>query len=180
LNLNLKNKIIEFSTSFMAYLLVIALFIIAIGLGYRGKYHLPSQTNWYVVFSGLIILLPFLIGFFIIFRKTIINNKKELTELVALKEKGIPKEIDLTQVEIIQNSECIAIGNEIIINKYGEKNLETKLIFCDKKVKYNYFFYTDINSENLKIYFVLNPKTYMYIDKEDKSKLYLNLDFLNA
>jgi len=178
--LNLKNKIIEFGASFMAYLLVIALLVIAIGLGYRGKYHLPSQPNWYVVLSGFIILLPFLIWFFIIFRKMALNNKKELTELVALKEKGIQKEIDLTQVEIIQNSKNIAIGNEIIINKYGEKNLQTKLIFCDKEVKYNYFFCTDINSENLKIYFVLNPKTYMYIDKENKRKLYLDLDFLNV
>jgi c-di-AMP phosphodiesterase-like protein len=159
----------------LAYFFVIAIIGFSVGLGYRGRYVIANEPNWYITVIGFIILLPFLIFYLISNRKLNKQSKKNLLEIKSLKSTGIQIEIDLTELEITQNKTDSIIPNKVIINKYGERNFQTKLSL---KNKINYTFYTDINKENLKIYFALNPKTYLFTDKKKKYKQYLDLEFL--
>lgn len=174
--MSLKEKLSNFGSNILAYVFVIALFITAIGLGYRGKYLIPKEPNWYVAIFGFIIVLPFLFFFYKLHKKFEKKNRNELNEIKLLVKNGIRSEINLTELEISQNNNSLLIGNEIIINKYGNKNIQTKLNF---KNNIDYYFYTDINKDNLKIYFALNPKTYLYTDKNDTQKKYLDFEFLS-
>ncbi len=173
--MSLKKRISNFGINVLVYVFIIALFTTTIGLGYRGKYLIPKEPNWYVAIFGFIILLPFLFFFYKLHQKIEKKNRSELKEIKLLVKNGIRSEINLTELEIIQNNNSLLIGNEIIINKYGKNNFQTKLRL---KNDFIYFFYTDINKENLKIYFALNQKTYLYTDKKDKRKQYLDLEFL--
>jgi len=174
--LNLKERIYDFGINILIYVCVIAFFITVIGLGYRGKHSISEEPNWYVAFFGFIFLLPFLIYFYLLNRKINRKTKNELNGIKSLIKNGIRSELDLTKLEITQNENYLLIGNEIIINKYGQKNFQTELRL---KNNFSYVFYTDINKDNLKIYFNLNPKTSLFTDKYNKTKQYLDLEFLN-
>lgn len=153
----------------------LAFIIFFVGLGYRGKYSIPKDPNWYVTAFGFLFLIPFLVFYYISNRKLNSKSKKELLEIKSLKVNGICENIDLTEFKITQNESVIPPLNKIIINKYGEKTFQTKLSI---KNKINYVFYTDINKENLKIYFALNPNTFLFTDKKNKHKHYIDLEFL--
>ena len=173
--MSLKEKLSNFGANVLVYIVAIAFFTTAIGLGYRGKYVLSKEPNWYVATFGFIILLPFLIYFFILHQKLKKKDKIELEEIKLLVKKGTRSEIDLTELEIVQHNNSLLLGNKIVINKYGHKNEQISLNYKNKPI---YLFYTDINKDNLKIYFALNPKTYLYVDKNDERKKYIDLEFL--
>lgn len=173
--MSLKEKLSNFGANVLVYIALIALFTTGIGLGYRGKYVLSKEPNWYVATFGFMILLPFLIYFFILYKKLNKKDKIELEEIKLLVKKGTRSEIDLTELEIVQHNNSLLLRNKIVINKYGHKNKQISLNYKNKPL---YLFYTDINKDNLKIYFALNPKTYLYVDKNDEQKKYIDLEFL--
>lgn len=172
----IKNVLINCGKNLLLYIGILFYIIFLGGLGYRGKYRLADEANWYVALIGFIGLLPFFVYFYISNKRINSKNKKDLEEQKLLVINGIKTDFDLTILDIIQQENFLKMGNELVINKYGNKN--HKIILKSKKNKFSYGFLTDINKDNLKIYFALNPITSLYTDKNDKYKKYLDLDFL--
>lgn len=175
----MKNLFHKISAYILAYTVVIGLMILAIGLGYRGRYFIPKQSNIIVIIVGVIIIAPFL--FYVIF--LIIKIRKEKTKNTNSIVYHNKRVIELSSIKIIEYNYKNIDYYTSKIGEYEAQNL------CYKRnnfiieiplngIKKKYSFDTDKNLDDIRIHFVLQKQATLFLDKNNNI-LKINLPFLN-
>ncbi len=170
----------KFINNLLAYILVIGIFTIAIGFGFRGKYKAPGELNKIIIITGVVIVLPFIL--YILYFYLIQKKKKIARTTDNIIQNPKKKDINLSEVKILSyNNKKIDyydtfIGqSEIQSSKKQVNNVVIEIPFKNKKIEYS--FNTTKNLQNLKIYFSLEQKTTLFIDNNGNI-IYMDLVFL--
>ncbi|MFD1015697.1 hypothetical protein, partial [Winogradskyella rapida] len=102
--MNVKKILFDFGSFIFVGLTFLGFIIIYAGIGGRGRYNPTSDTNWYFVGTGIILILPFVIYMIktkLMLKKSSDENIERINDLIRTGDKVI---IDLDKLEIQSNS----------------------------------------------------------------------------
>ncbi len=166
----------------------LGLIVFLVGFGTKG-----NSPNIYFIIIGAVILSPFVIYYFYDNYKSkrlIKSNNKQLEDFKNRANKIV---VNLEDVQIKSNSwtEQKVIDNSYYAGfnqmaGYDGKNFETitrNFNYVKFKIPHEYGIieykaHIPMDTTKLKIYFAIKKQTYLYVDKLDEEKMYLDLDFL--
>jgi len=182
--MNVKKILFDFGSFIFAGLTFLGFIIIYAGIGGRGRYNPTSDTNWYFVGTGIILILPFVIYMIktkLMLKKSSDENIERINDLIRTGDKVI---IDLDKLEIQSNSykQEIEVGSGYNTrNEYVDVDHNVILIdvpYKNESIKYK--LNIDMDSTKLKMHFAIKEKTELYVDSENPNNNYLDLRFLES
>ncbi|WP_010516978.1 hypothetical protein [Croceivirga radicis] len=188
-----KDIINSVKTYFFLGVIYIGFLALLAGLGYRGRWRPMGELNPYFVAFGIILILPLLYWLIKIKLRDRAVKAENEKRIKNLKQDGLKIEIDLNKVKInssswqekiITDNSQYAGLNEVVGR--GDRNFKLvnrtlnqisfKKTFMGRTITYRESIKMD--TDNLKIHLVLKKKTILYIDPDDRTNMYLDLEFL--
>ncbi|MBW1296356.1 MBL fold metallo-hydrolase [Aquimarina litoralis] len=168
----------------LGYYIIAGIFFLGFITLYAGIGGRNRDGNIMFVWIGLLILLPFGIWFLIVkIKERKAENESEI-EKQKLIQNGDKVVVNLNDIEIRNNS----WNQELIIGEGKHQRIEHRDInynyieleipYRNQKIKYN--LHIDMDLTKLKMHFAIKEQTYLYVDSNDISNTYLDLDFLES
>ena len=163
--------ITTFALAFLGYFLIrgalhsfdnyVSYFMLALGIGL-------------IVFFGIVLLIAFQYS-----KKKAIGQE---AEKLSIRDYGTLFKIDLDTVRIKSNNweSSRFIENHLYDIEIKEKNLQTILEFEVELAgeKKQFHWPSDLEPKSLEMYFALQKQTNFYVDPNDHSRFYLDLNFI--
>ncbi|WP_461533116.1 hypothetical protein [Sinomicrobium sp.] len=150
-----------------------------------------GERNIYFIGIGILLMIPGVIYYYWDRLKT---KKSKKSDLEKFKEKADKIKVNLTDLDIVSNSwtETTEVYNSGY-TKYGEyvekakdntKEVAREVNYIRIQVPYkgqtvNYDLNIPMDATTLKMHFVIQKETILYIDPKNPDKKYLDLEFLN-
>lgn len=173
MNINLKETLNGLFSYLLAGIFLLGFLFFWVGI----------DGNKLFVGIGTLILLPFAIWFFIQNRKLKkLENENEI-EIENLKKYGEKIIVNLENLKIKSNS----WQQEVIkSSKYEDEitNIDVNYNMINIDIPYkgeniNYCVHINMENTKLKMHFAIKRETILYVDRNDKNKNYLDLEFLD-
>jgi len=164
------------------------------GLGYRGRLQPAGDINPYFVLFGIVLVIPLIYWVIMTRFADRAEKAKNLKRIEKLKQEGQRIEIDLDKVKInssswqekviTDNTQYAGLNDAVGRGDRNFKLVKRTLnqISLKKTYKGRTIAYREsikMDTDNLRIHFALKKKTNLYIDQDDKSNMYLDLEFLS-
>lgn len=180
--MNFKNILSSFGSWIFIVITGLGFLILYAGIGGRGRFKIPGETNIYFIGVGIILILPFLFYLAKTSYQLAKANETESDRIQTLIKSGDQIIVNLDLLDIRTNSYLkeIEVGsgyrtrNETI--EVNHNVIQIEIPYQDTIISYKVN--VDMDPTKLKLHLVVQKETLFYVDPKNPDNNFLDLRFL--